>query len=467
MSTPSSSSLSDFRSREEQLRRLDAELNAKKNEVVRRAEELVKQQTERLAKMEEQHQTPSAASASYGIGHHTFDSNENGFLDETTGYRGRVENMGIGSKSRPASGVPSASSFTPSSLSSNTTASASRSYSRPMSAATQEGRRRQSAIPTPGANTTAMATTPAMARAGSAARITPSSLASASSSQAHYTSSGPSRPRSSIAPITTAPSSYSRLTADLHDVDAHDDGEYVDDISGGANADAQGDDLLTSENTGLDGMNLPSSSMGSAATIRFQKARIDALTTSVQSLTTALADREKELGDLKLLVKNGNDSREKLLRSKETLEKSAATSAKTIQDLETKLAQSEGELSGLRREVGSIEKRRKEFDAESKSKDAKLNRCLAEMERLKEQLAKVKSGGATGGPALEELNREVTSLRLGNKKLLQQRQDLLAGFKKQQKLIEILKKQKLHMELAKMLNFTEEEFAKSLEMGEI
>ena len=35
------SSLNDFRAREEQLRKLDQELNDKKNAVVRRAEELV------------------------------------------------------------------------------------------------------------------------------------------------------------------------------------------------------------------------------------------------------------------------------------------------------------------------------------------------------------------------------------------------------------------------------------------
>lgn len=220
------------------------------------------------------------------------------------------------------------------------------------------------------------------------------------------------------------------------------------------------------DDAGLDG--IPSSAMGSAATIRFQKAKLTALTTSVHSLTKELADREKELTDLKLLVKQGSDAREKLLRAKEQLEKASAAQAKQLVDLEARVATHDGEASALRREVQSQAKTRKDLDQEAKAKDAKLNRVAAELERVKEAATRAKTGGGPGGAGgSEEAAKEAANLRLANKKLLQQRADLLAGFRKQQRLIEILKKQKLHMELAKMLQFTEEEFAKCLEMGEI
>lgn len=41
----------------------------------------------------------------------------------------------------------------------------------------------------------------------------------------------------------------------------------------------------------------------------------------------------------------------------------------------------------------------------------------------------------------------------------------MIGFKKQLKLIDVFKRQKMHFEATKMLSFTEEEFMKAFERG--
>ena len=76
----------------------------------------------------------------------------------------------------------------------------------------------------------------------------------------------------------------------------------------------------------------------------------------------------------------------------------------------------------------------------------------------------VKAKSSTKESQQEEKKR-LESLLAENRKLEKQKSDLIQGFRKQARLIDILKRQKMHLEAAKMLQFTEEEFVKALEWG--
>jgi len=66
----------------------------------------------------------------------------------------------------------------------------------------------------------------------------------------------------------------------------------------------------------------------------------------------------------------------------------------------------------------------------------------------------------------DDIKKQYDKLIHENKKLERQRNELLQAFKKQLKLIDVLKRQKTHLEAAKMLNFTEEEFIKALDLAD-
>jgi len=112
-------------------------------------------------------------------------------------------------------------------------------------------------------------------------------------------------------------------------------------------------------------------------------------------------------------------------------------------------------------EAGEREKR-KAFQDQG-ARDVKLNRAIEELEKYKTQLKEAK---VTDISKSDTLRKDMDRLIEENRKLERQRNELMQAFKKQMKLIDVLKKQKMHIEAAKLLAFTEEVFVKTLELGD-
>ena len=87
-------------------------------------------------------------------------------------------------------------------------------------------------------------------------------------------------------------------------------------------------------------------------------------------------------------------------------------------------------------------------------------RALEEAAKLRGQLL---AAEREKKDAVENGKKSVDELTVKIKFLEKQRNELLQGFKKQMELIDVLKRQKLHLEAAHVLKYTEEEFMQTLD----
>ncbi|XP_076203811.1 testis-expressed protein 9 isoform X3 [Aptenodytes patagonicus] len=138
-----------------------------------------------------------------------------------------------------------------------------------------------------------------------------------------------------------------------------------------------------------------------------------------------------------------------------------------IRFLKAKLRVMQEELDSVvcecrKKELENLKRVQKQAASSQSATEVRLNRALEEAERYKVELNTLKQSNQD--VANQEL-KTIEELKTENKKLQKQKGELMTGFKKQLKLIDILKRQKMHIEAAKMLSFTEEEFMKALEWG--
>lgn len=95
---------------------------------------------------------------------------------------------------------------------------------------------------------------------------------------------------------------------------------------------------------------------------------------------------------------------------------------------------------------------------------ARYQRALEENDTQKQKIQELQHE-IVNNPRLKELEEKNSKLNAQLKLRERQQNELLKAFKKQVKLIDILKRQKIHLEATKLLQFTEDEFQKTLSFG--
>ncbi|KAF6133287.1 testis expressed 9 [Phyllostomus discolor] len=173
--------------------------------------------------------------------------------------------------------------------------------------------------------------------------------------------------------------------------------------------------------------------------------------------------KEDEIQDLKSQVKNFEED---CVRQQRTinLQQSQAEKYKTLfEEANKKCDGLQQQLSSVERELENKRRLQKQAASSQSATEVRLNRALEEAEKYKLELNKLRQNNKD---IANEDHKKIEALKLENRKLERQKGELMIGFKKQLKLIDVLKRQKMHIEAARMLSFTEEEFMKALEWGD-
>ncbi|KAL4216658.1 Golgin subfamily A member 2 [Mactra antiquata] len=202
--------------------------------------------------------------------------------------------------------------------------------------------------------------------------------------------------------------------------------------------------------------------MGSEAQIRFLKAKLRVMQEEMDRLGQEINKKDEENSTLSLRVKELEEERGRLTRTNAGQTQQIDKFKKLAEDSKSKTDSLETQLAGTRKELEQLKRSQKQQTSTQSATEVRLNRALEEIEKYKEQLSRSKTSSRE---TADQEKRRVDQLLADNKRLEKQKNELMAGFKKQLKLIDILKRQKMHVEAAKMLSFSEEEFVKALEWG--
>ncbi|XP_067342172.1 testis-expressed protein 9 isoform X2 [Channa argus] len=202
----------------------------------------------------------------------------------------------------------------------------------------------------------------------------------------------------------------------------------------------------------------------SDAQIRAFKAKLRIMQEELDQLSCEFNKKDDENAKLRAKIKEFEEDRAQLQKTMSIQQTQIEKHKALAEESDKKCGGLQLQVSGLNKEIENLNRSQKQAAAIHSSVEVRLNRALEEVERLKTQLNKTQQ---INKDKISEEHQSKEKLLAENKVLKKQKAELIVGFKKQLKLIDILKRQKMHFEAAKLLSFTEDEFMKALDWGKL
>ena len=130
------------------------------------------------------------------------------------------------------------------------------------------------------------------------------------------------------------------------------------------------------------------------------------------------------------------------------------------------LSEKKNEINGLIERINELQKindscgmAERKHKQEVNNKDKQIARLIEEVDKMNNN--NIQKNQTYNNPS----NKDLEKLSNENKKLEKQKNEIYTAFKKSLKLCSILKRQKVHLENARLLAFTEDEFKQILEQN--
>ena len=204
----------------------------------------------------------------------------------------------------------------------------------------------------------------------------------------------------------------------------------------------------------------PVASKVEATQLRMLNIKIRGLETTLDKVSFEKSEVAQEKEQVEKELKVVEEQKRKLEASTRNIQAQLEKSRGELVEVRHQLGKSEEECNLLKREAEDAKRDAKKNLSKKSSADVRLNRALEDAAKLKGELL---AAERERKDAKEGGKKTIDELTLKTKFLEKQRNELLHGFKKQMELIDVLKRQKLDLEAAHVLKYTEEEFMQTLD----